>query len=479
MTFEATLVAAYEVERVLFRLALAALVVKLSSEAWGAWRAARTPEPGAAPLEIWPLVTVQLPLRDEYYVAERVIRAAAALDYPALEIQVLDDSDDETRDRVDAVAAELRARGVAIDVIRRAAREGAKAGALAHGLALARGEYIAVFDADFMPEPDFLRRALPRFAADPRIGMVQGRWQLVDRERSLLAQAQALVLDGLQLVEQPAKSARRQPLHFNGTAGVWRRACIDDAGGWRDVSLTEDLELSYRAARRGWRLVHVAELAVPCELPATMRAFRVQQQRWTRGNAQVLRSSWRAIATAPLPRRHRAAMLVRASARSLYVFLAILTLAMPITTFVRLPLLVDYSVASDGAILGVVLAALYAYYAPALRRATGSAWRAAYLVPVVIALHVGMSACNAGAFLAGLVRRPAPFVRTPKLGATPASGPRYALPFAACSLVELAIGAAYSALAALAVHRHLGAVAVLFAAWAAAHLWTGAASARR
>jgi hypothetical protein len=342
---------------------------------------------------------------------------------------------------------------------------------------------VAVFDADFMPAPDFLRRAVPYLAADPRAGMVQATWELVDRDRSVLAQAQALVLDGLLRIEQPAKSARGQPLHFNGTAGIWRRACIDDAGGWRDVSITEDLDLSYRAARRGWRLVHLGELTVAAELPRTMRAYRVQQKRWTRGNAQVVRADGWAIATAPLPLRHRAAMLVRASARGLYVFLAILTLAMPLTTFRVMPALVDYSVAIDGAILGVVAAALAAYYLPALRLATGSAWRGVYRVPLVVALHVGLSACCATAFAAGLVRRSAAFVRTPKLGDAAASaragggGPSYALPLDPFALVELAIGAAYVAFAVVAAQRQLFAYAVFFAGWAAAHLWTGGATA--
>src|SRR5262249_35439983 len=159
-------------------------------------------------------------------------------------------------------------------------------------------------DADFIPHADFLRRTIPVLEADPRAGMVQGRWTLLGRTRSLLAQLQALVLDGLMVIEQPAKAARGLPVHFNGTAGVWRRACIDDAGGWRDVSLAEDFELSVRAVRRGWHMLHLADVTVPSELPATMRAYRAQQRRWTRGNAQVLRADGAALLRAAIPLRH-------------------------------------------------------------------------------------------------------------------------------------------------------------------------------
>ena len=466
---------AYEVERLVFRIALVMLVGKLVSEAWGAWRARREPEPPAP--DEWPFVTVQLPIRNEYYVAERVIRAAAQLDYPAFEIQVLDDSDDETVGVIDAVVAELRLAGAAISVVRRDDRGGAKAGALAHGQASARGDYLAVFDADFIPARDFLRRAMPHFARDPRVGMVQGRWQLLDRDRSVLARAQALVLDGLMLVEQPAKYARNQPLHFNGSAGVWRRASIDDAGGWRDVSITEDLELSYRACRLNWRMVHLAQLAVPTELPRSMRAYRTQQKRWTRGNAQVLRATWRQILTAPLPLRHRFAMLLRASSRALYVFLAILTIAMPLTTFGAMRWLVDYNLEFDAAFFGVVVAALYAFYLPALARATGSWWRGIVVVPIVMALHIGLSMSNATAFVAGLVRRSAEFVRTPKLGDdSRADGPRYRLPVDAFAVLEILIGAAYGVFVVIALQRDLHLFAAFFAFGGVAHLCTGTAT---
>ena len=470
------IIVAYEIERLVFRVALVAMVGKLLSEAVGAWRALRRPSI-TPPCDVWPLVTVQLPVRDEFYVVERVIRAAAALDYPAFEIQVLDDSNDETRGVIDAVVAELRAAGTEISVVRRDQSTGGKGGALAHGTATARGEYIAIFDADFVPERDFLRRVIPHFAGDSHIGMVQGRWLSRDRDRSVLARVQALVIDGLMLVEQPAKDARRQPLHFNGTAGVWRRACIADAGGWSAASITEDLDLSYRAARRGWRMVHLPELAVPTELPRSMRAYRAQQKRWTRGNAQVLRATWSELLGSRLPLRHRLAMTLRACSRTLYVFLAILTVAMPLTTFGAVRWFVDYKLAYDAAVFGIVVAALYAFYLPALQRATGSWWRGVVLVPMVMALHIGLSMCCATAFIAGLVRRSAEFVRTPKLGSGP--GPAYRTPRDPFALVELVVAAAYAGFVIMALHRHMIPFAAFFAFWGLAHLWTGAATLRR
>ena len=468
------LITAYEVERVLFRLALAVFVWKLLSEAWGAWRA--RPRPMMPLPATWPVVTVQIPLRNERLVAERVIRAVAALDYPHLEIQVLDDSDDETVAIVDRVVAELRAGGTAIEAIRRARREGAKAGALAHGLATARGELVAIFDADFMPQPGFLRRLVPYFASDPKIGMVQGRWQHVDREYSPLTRAQALVLDGLMLVEQPAKRARDQPLHFNGTAGMWRVACIADAGGWSGLSIVEDAELSYRAARRGWRMIHVPDLAVPAELPRTMRAYRVQQQRWTRGNAEVFRASWGAVLRAELPLRHRLLILLRCSSRSLYLFLVLLTIGMPLTTFGIVHGKIDYTPLVDAAVFGTVLLALYAYYLPAHHRATGSTVGAIGVVPLAMALHIGLSLSCAISFVAGLLRRPTEFVRTPKRGDGDAAAKVYELPIDRVAVIEVAIGLAYVAFTALALHRDLVVFAGFFALWAAAHLWTGLAT---
>lgn len=235
-----------------------------------------------------PIVTTQIPLYNEFNVAERVIRAVAAFDYPSEkhQIQVLDDSTDETRELVDRIAEELRASGIGIDVFRRVKRHGYKAGALSDAMPEVRGEFIAIFDSDFVPEADFLRRMLPHIQ-DPKTGLVQARWTHLNRERSLLTRAQSIGIDGHFLVEQTARSANSLFLNFNGTAGLWRKSCIEDAGGWTADTLTEDLDLSYRAQLRGWHLEYVADVTVPAELPESYTAFKSQQFRWAKGSLQT------------------------------------------------------------------------------------------------------------------------------------------------------------------------------------------------
>jgi len=247
---------------------------------WRRWRMRGRPRATPAPLVAWPRVTVQLPVYNERRVIERLIDAVARLDYPAdrLEIQVLDDSSDETRTWAARAAARHAARGVDIRVLHRPHRAGYKAGALAHGMRGARGEFLAVFDSDFVPAPDFLRRALPHFA-DPGIGMVQARWGHLNRDASLLTAAQAVLLDSHFAIEHETRMRCGLFLNFNGSAGVWRRACIEAAGGWSHDTLTEDLDLSYRAQLAGWRFVYDDTIEAPAEpanpdlLPPMLKGF--------------------------------------------------------------------------------------------------------------------------------------------------------------------------------------------------------------
>jgi cellulose synthase/poly-beta-1,6-N-acetylglucosamine synthase-like glycosyltransferase len=240
------------------------------------------------PPAVWPTVTVQLPLYNERYVARRLLEAIGNLDYPTdrLEIQLLDDSTDETTDILRGVARELRARGLTITHRRREGRAGYKAGALAVGFQEARGEFVAIFDADFMPSPDFLLQTIPYFA-EPQVAVVQARWGHLNRDFSLLTVAQSFGIDGHFGVEQSARSWGNLFLNFNGTAGVWRKAAISDAGGWSADTLTEDLDLSYRAQLRGWRIMYVPDLNCPAELPALMSGFKSQQRRWAKGSMQT------------------------------------------------------------------------------------------------------------------------------------------------------------------------------------------------
>jgi hypothetical protein len=257
---------------------------------------------GAVPDADLPFVTVQLPVHDERHVVERLVDAACALDWPLdrLEVQVLDDSTDETTALARHRAALARARGVQAVVLHRARRDGFKAGALAHGLAHARGSLVCVFDADFVPPPDFLRQVVGEFA-DPRVGMVQARWGHLNRDGSALTRAQAIFLDAHFSIEQAARAGHGRFFNFNGTAGVWRRACIVDAGGWTHDTLTEDLDLSYRAQMKGWRFVYRDDVEAPAELPPDIRAFKGQQRRWARGSLQTARKILPRLFASPAP----------------------------------------------------------------------------------------------------------------------------------------------------------------------------------
>jgi cellulose synthase/poly-beta-1,6-N-acetylglucosamine synthase-like glycosyltransferase len=255
---------------------------------WLYLRHRRDPHPTPPPPEEWPHVTVQLPIYNEMYTVERLLSAVAGLDYPdgCLEIQVLDDSTDATRRVAARAVARLQRRGIDVAHVTRRNRANFKAGALAAGMAKAEGELIAVFDADYIPPPDFLRLVVPHFA-DPAVGCVQTRWGHTNRDYSLFTRTQALGVDGHFVVEQTARNRAGLFINFNGTAGVWRRACIEDAGGWQGDTITEDLDLSYRAQLRGWRMVYLPHVVVPAELPVQVSAFKRQQARWAQGSIQT------------------------------------------------------------------------------------------------------------------------------------------------------------------------------------------------
>src|SRR3982751_312112 len=256
------------------------------------------------PLTTLPRVTIQLPIYNEMYVADRLIDAVCEMDYPRelLEIQVLDDSTDETREIAELAVRRHASRGFDIRYLHRVDRTGYKAGALEAGLRVAKSNYIAIFDADFIPPQDFLLKTLPHFE-NPKVGMVQARWGHINQDYSLLTKIQAILLDGHFILEHGGRNRGGRFFNFNGTAGVWRRTAIDDAGGWQHDTLTEDLDLSYRAQLRGWRFVFVPDVIAPAELPVDMNGFKSQQHRWTKGSVQtckkLLPTVWRS--DLPLP----------------------------------------------------------------------------------------------------------------------------------------------------------------------------------
>lgn len=392
-----------------------------------------------------PFVTVQLPIYNERHVVERLIEAALALDYPRdrLEVQILDDSTDVTTEIVERVVATHAGRE--LRHLRRGDRVGYKAGALAHGLGTARGEIVAILDADFVPEPDFLRRVVPFFASEPDLAFVQGRWGHLNRTESLLTRAQAIGVDGHFGVEQAVRSRGGLFLNFNGTCGVWRRAAIDDAGGWSAATLTEDLDLSYRALLRGWRARFLPDVAVAGELPGTLAALRQQQFRWAKGSIQTARrllgAVWRSERT-----------LSTKLAATLHLTHYAVHPLMLATALLSLP----FAFAAPqvlGPELGVALAALTlvgtgapnSLYVYAERTLYPGSWlgRVAAL-PALVLLGIGLALGNTRAVLeALLVSEPGEFVRTPKTGATDRGrgrGHGYGTAVDSLAGLELAIG---------------------------------------
>jgi cellulose synthase/poly-beta-1,6-N-acetylglucosamine synthase-like glycosyltransferase len=422
-----------------------------------------------------PRVTVQLPLYNERYVAERVIRAAGAIDYPRelMEIQVLDDSTDETTGVAERAVAELRHRGVQATHVRRSDRTGYKAGALAAGLQDAGGELIAIFDADFVPTRDFLRRVVAEFA-DPAVGMVQARWAHLNAESSLLTRAQALQLDAHFAVEHGVRAATGCFFNFNGTAGVWRREAIAQAGGWRADTLTEDLDLSYRAQLAGWRFVYRDDVAVPAELPVEVAAYRIQQERWAQGGVQTARKLLRAILRADItPRAKAEAFFQLTGSLAAYPVLVVLALVSLAAGWLVEPLHKNWVLAADGALLALAGLSLATFYGVAARvRDPERWWRRLPLVPVIMVLGAGISLGQAAAVYRGLVRRDTPFRRTPKyhLEARQDGSWRsatYRLTASRGALLECGLGAVVLLLAAAALIANSASptgVAVLFGA---------------
>lgn len=287
-----------------------------------------------SPTPCLPMVTIQIPLYNERFVAERAIAAAAAQDYPhdRLQIQVLDDSTDETTCIAGCAVEAARRSGLNIELVHRTNRAGFKAGALSEGLASARGELIAILDADFLPPPDFLRRIVceRRGFADPHVGFVQTTWDYLNRDNSALTRAQALTLDVHFVIEQPARNDHGLWINFNGSGGIWRRACIEDAGGWQGDTLTEDLDLSYRAEMRGWRGVYLDDEFSPGELPRDLLAYKRQQARWARGTLQTVRKLMPLIAATPLPLYRKLGVWMHLTGYFIHPLILLMTITTPL-----------------------------------------------------------------------------------------------------------------------------------------------------
>lgn len=369
----------------------------------------------AAQFTAWPAVTVQLPIYNERHVIERLIDACAKLSYPAdkLQIQVLDDSTDETVEIVQRRMIYWQRKGIEITAVRRADRQGFKAGALAHALPLATGDFIAIFDADFMPPKEFLQQTIPHFAtpAGSDVGFVQARWGHLNSGYSPLTRCQALALDGHFVVEQAGRQAAGYPLGFNGSAGIWRRACIEDkaVGGWQVDTLCEDLDLSYRAQLAGWRPCYLNELEAPAEIPVQLIAFKRQQFRWAKGSIQTLRKVGKRVWRSDWSLPTRLAALGHLGSYLLHPCLLLLLL-------VTLPLmLLGVNPGPHLALLSLTSFGPPLLYAVAQRRLHPDSWqrRWAYL-PLLTLLGTGVCLKNSIAVWQGLHSRGGQFERTPK-----------------------------------------------------------------
>ena len=376
-------------------------------------RKAQGPPPS---LDELPMVTVQLPIYNERYVATRLIDAVCRIRWPRdrLAVQVLDDSDDDTIGLVDACVEAWRLRGADIGVVRRERRTGYKAGALAEGLAMAKGDILAVFDADFVPTPDFLHQTVPHLAPD--VAMVQVRWGHLNAEASPVTRVQALALDGHFVVEQTARARLGLLWNFNGTAGIWRRQAIDESGGWQADTLSEDMDLSYRAQLAGWKMVFLPGVTVPAELPTTMMAFKRQQRRWGQGITQVLVKLGRRIWSAPHPLWQRLINLLGLT--------AYLNHLIGLVLFVGTPLLILYPPQFRNQLGWLWLLTLGpCFMCSVAAHELGGDWRKRLsYYPLLFVIAMGMSLNGALSVIGALRGRGGVFHRTPKSGAREAEG---------------------------------------------------------
>jgi cellulose synthase/poly-beta-1,6-N-acetylglucosamine synthase-like glycosyltransferase len=366
----------------------------------------------------WPRVTIQLPIFNERYVIERLVEAVSRFDYPheLLDVQVLDDSIDETREIARACVERFQALGLPIRYLHRADRTGFKAGALAEGLKTAQGEYVAIFDADFVPAPDFLRRAIPYFH-EPQIAMVQTRWTYLNADYSLLTQVERILLDGHFVIEHGARSRRGSFFNFNGTAGIWRRTAIEDAGGWEHDTLTEDTDLSYRAQLRGWRFVYVPGIGCASELPVEMNSFKAQQARWAKGLMQTAKKILPRVMRSNEPFHVKAEAFFHLTANISYPLMIILSTMLLPAMIVRFYQGTFQMLVIDLPLFMASSFSISSFYLVAQRSLNPKTWkRKIVYVPFVMAVGIGISVRNAIAVIEAICGKQSDFARTPKRG---------------------------------------------------------------
>ena len=360
------------------------------------------------------VVTIQLPLYNELYVVERLIDSVCEIDYPKekLEIQILDDSTDETTRIVQEVVAQKKLEGFDIYHVRRESRKGFKAGALKEGLKIAKGEYIAIFDADFIPHKDFLKKTLS-FFSNENIGMVQTRWEHINGDYSILTKAQALALDGHFVIEQTVRNKAGFFINFNGTGGVWRKECIVDAGNWQEDTLTEDLDLSYRAQLNGWKFIFLKDFTSPAELPSEINALKNQQFRWTKGAIETAKK------ILPSVRKSKVALRVKLQA-TFHLTNNIVFPFILLAAILNVPLIFIKNSGTHTAYFAILSLFVLAFVSSFLfylysQKDIRTDWRKKIvLFPIFMAGSMGFAVNNSRAVIEGLLSRKSEFVRTPK-----------------------------------------------------------------
>lgn len=425
------------------------------------YRHKRNPPVPAARFGKPPVVTVQLPMFNEMYVAERLIDAVCAIRYPRekLQIQVLDDSTDECQEVARRAVDRWKAAGVDIELLHRTDRSGFKAGALNHGLASARGELVAIFDADFVPGTDFLEKTVDYFT-DPKTAVVQTRWGHLNRDSSILTRVQAILLDGHFMIEHTARSRSGRFMNFSGTAGLWRRAAIDDAGGWTHDTLTEDLDISFRAQLKGWKFLFLADQVTPAELPEEVNSFKSQQHRWAKGSAQTARKLLGSLLRSNQPLFVKMEGLVHLTSNSAYTLVLLMAMLMLPAVVIRARLEMQASAWLEAFVFLAATISGCVYYLASQREVLGRGWIGQLRhVPMLLSVGVGLSVNNARAVIAGYFQRGGEFVRTPK-HAGGLEGKRYrgVKPWF-FTLCEFAMGCYFVVIVSYSlVHRMYGAI---------------------
>ncbi len=381
------------------------------------YRHRRTPQPKDQWKDL-PAVTVQLPIFNELYVVERLIDATCSIRYPKdkLEVQVLDDSTDETQELCRRKVEEWRARGVDIQYLHRDDRTGYKAGALDAGLKVAKGRFIAIFDADFLPPAGFLEQTVQHFT-DENIGCIQTRWGHINRDYSTLTKLQAIFLDGHFMMEHCARNRSGRFFNFSGTAGIWRREAIDTAGGWQHDTLTEDLDLSFRSQLKRWKFLFLPEVETPAELPVDMNGFKSQQHRWVKGSMQTSKKLLGDVLRADIPFAVKAEATVHLTGNLCYLMMFALTVLIFPVTYFRVTMDLRSSAWMDLAVFFMATVSVCTFYLCSQGEIYGARGllRTALYAPMMLALGIGMCISNSLAVLGGLLSRTGgEFVRTPK-----------------------------------------------------------------